>query len=394
MRMQVMDDIVLLREYATRSSDEAFATLVSRYVDLVYSAALRQMIAPHLAEEVTQAVFIILAQKAGTIHQNTILSGWFFKTTRFVCLAHKRAASRRNQYETEAHLETELQRAEPDPAWENLSPLLDEALAQLSERDRQAVLLRFFQNRSLAEVGGALGAGEDSARMRIKRALEKLRRFFLKRGVVLPAATIGALVSVNSVHAAPVTLTKSISIVAMTKGVAIGGSTITLVNQAIKLMTWTKIKITVVAALVVILAVGGGTGAYAIFQNSHQENNYFPKESWFAAGFDTPEAAIKSFMWAKSSGDIDTVLLAATPELRQQVFDAYFRNKTKAQCQSALRDNVKNVNGVRILKETFLTQNWVTMQIHFEGPDQKSSTELILKKIDGEWKVAGVAEQK
>ena len=254
--MQVTDDIVLLQDYATNNSEEAFATLVSRYLDLVYSAALRQMIAPHLAEEVTQAVFIILAQKARTIHQNTILSGWLFKTTRFVCLAQMRAATRRNQYETEAHLQSELQHAEPDPLWEELSPLLDEALAQLSERDRQAVLLRFFQNQSLAEVGGALGAGEDSARMRVKRALEKLRRFFLKRGVVLPAATIGALVSVNSVHAAPVTLTKSITILAMTKGVVTGGSTITLVNQAIKLMTWTKIKITTVAIVVGILAIG------------------------------------------------------------------------------------------------------------------------------------------
>jgi RNA polymerase sigma factor (sigma-70 family) len=392
--MQAMDDIVLLREYANHNSEQAFATLVSRYIDLVYSAALRQTIAPHLAEEVTQAVFIILAQKAGTIHPKTILSGWLFKTTRFVGLAQTRSAARRHQYETEAHLQSELQRAEPDPLWETLSPLLDGALAELSGKDRQAVLLRFFQNKSLAEVGGVLGAGEDSARMRIKRALEKLRRFFLKRGVVVPAGSIASLASVNSVHAAPVALTKSITILAMTKGVATGGSNITLVNQAIKLMTWTKIKTAVVAMVVVMLAVGGSTGAYAILQNSHQTGSYFPKESWYDAGLETPEATIKSFMWAKSTGDIDAVLLAAAPELRQQVFDAYFQNKTKEQCEAILRENVKNVTGVRILKKTSNMQNWVTLLMHFDGLDQKTSTEVTLRKIDGEWKVAGVAEQK
>ena len=390
-----MDDIVLLREYATKNSERAFETLVSRHVDLVYSSALRQMRDAHAADEITQAVFIILAQKAGAIHPKTILSGWLFKTTRFVCLAQTRAAVRRHQYETEAQLQSELQQsAEPDALWESMAPLLDEALAQLSEKDRQAVLLRFFQNKSLAEIGGALAAGEDSARMRIKRALEKLRHFFAKRGVVLPAAAIGTKVSANSVHAAPVALAKSITTMAMTKGVAAGGSTITLVNHALKLMTWTKIKITVVVSIVVILVAGGGSGAYTILQHSQRAENYFPKESWYSMGFATPEATIRSFMWAKSVGDLDTVLAVAAPEMRQQVVDMYFRNKTKQQTTDILRENVKNVTGVRILKETFITEYWVVIKLHFEGPDQMSSTELTLKKIDGEWKVAGVAEQK
>jgi RNA polymerase sigma factor (sigma-70 family) len=393
--MQAMDDIAQLREYATGHSERAFETLVSRHVDLVYSSALRQMRDAHSAEEVTQAVFIILARKAGTIHPKTILSGWLFKTTRFVCLAQTRAAFRRHQYETAAQLQSELQpSAEPDARWESMAPLLDEALAQLSEKDRQAVLLRFFHNQSLAEVGGAMAAGEDSARMRIKRALEKLRRFFQNRGVVLPAAAIGVIVSANSVHAAPATLAKSITTMAMTKGVAAGGSTITLVNQVLKLMTWTKIKITVVVGIVAILAAGGGSGAYAILQHSQRNENYFPRESWYSMGFATPEATIKSFMWAKSVGDLDTVLAVATPEMRQQVFDAYFRNKTKQQTTAILRENVKNVTGVRILKESFITENSVAIQMHFEGPDQKSRTEVTLRKIDGEWKVAGVAEQK
>jgi RNA polymerase sigma factor (sigma-70 family) len=181
--MHEMDDMALLREYATRNSETAFEALVSRRVNFVYSAALRQIRDPHLAEEVTQAVFIILAQKAGRIPGKTVLSGWLFKTTRFAALAHRRAAAKRRQRELEAQMQSEIQSPAPDPLWEQISPLLDEALGQLGETDRQAVLLRFFENKSLAEVGNFLGTGEDTARKRVSRALEKLHRFFLKRGV-------------------------------------------------------------------------------------------------------------------------------------------------------------------------------------------------------------------
>jgi RNA polymerase sigma factor (sigma-70 family) len=254
--MQATSDVELLREYATRNSETAFEALVSRHVRFVYSAALRQVRDPHLAGEVTQAVFIILAQKAGRIHEQTILSGWFFKTTRFVALAQMRALTRRHQYEKEVQLPSEVQPVVPDPAWEQMSPLLDEALAQLGQKDRQALLLRFFENKSLAEVGNFLGTGEDTARMRIGRALEKLRRHFLKRGVASTPAIIADIMATNSVQAAPMTLTKSITAVAMTKGVAASGSTLTLIKGALKLMAWTKTKITIVTGVAILAATG------------------------------------------------------------------------------------------------------------------------------------------
>src|ERR1017187_9613581 len=207
--MQAMDDMTLLREYATRHSEAAFAELVSRRVGFVYSAALRQVRDPHLAEEITQAVFIILAQKAGRISDQTILAGWLFKTTRFAAVAQARAAAKRRQRELEVQMQTELQSAAPDPLREQMSPLLDEALASLGERDRQAVLLRFFENKSLAEVGSHLGAGEDTARKRIARALEKLHRFFARRGVSSTTAIIAGAMSANSITAAPAVLAKS-----------------------------------------------------------------------------------------------------------------------------------------------------------------------------------------
>jgi len=142
---------MISRYYANtprNNSQPAFEELVSRRVGLVYSAALRQVRDPHLAEEITQAVFIILAQKAGKISDRTIMAGWLFKTTRYAAIAQTREAAKRSlrkaAIELETHMQTEAQSATSDPLWEQMSPLLDEALAALGETDRQAVLLRFF----------------------------------------------------------------------------------------------------------------------------------------------------------------------------------------------------------------------------------------------------------
>src|ERR1035438_3394588 len=138
--MQLMDDMGLLREYATSGSEAAFEALVNRRIGFVYSAALRQVRDPHLAEEVTQTVFVILARKARSIPQQAVLAGWLFNTTRLTALAELRAAAKRDHYEREAQMETETESAAVEPLWKQMSPVLDEALSTLGEKDRRALL--------------------------------------------------------------------------------------------------------------------------------------------------------------------------------------------------------------------------------------------------------------
>ena len=255
--MPETDDIQLLREFAERKSDAAFATLVTRYVNLVYCVGLRQTGNFHAAEEITQAVFIILARKAGSLGPKTVLSGWLYQTARLTAANYRRTELRRARREQEAYMQSVLNQTEPD-VWAQIAPLLDDAMGKLGEKDRHAILLRFFEDKSLAEVGTALGASEDAAKMRVNRALEKLRKFFTKRGVTLTATLIANAVSANSVQAAPAGLAVTVT-AAAAKGAAVGSSTLTLVKGALKLMAWTKAKMVVVLGTGALLALGTAT---------------------------------------------------------------------------------------------------------------------------------------
>src|SRR5579862_1452258 len=235
-------DMELLREYADRNSEAAFATLVSRHVNLVYSVALRKTGNPHAAEEITQAAFIILAQKAGRISEKTILPGWLYQTARLTAANFLKREIRRARREQEAYMQTELHTTAPDETWDQLAPLLEDAMGQLGEKDRAAVVLRFFGDKSFAEVAAASGVSENAAKKRVKRALEKLHRYFSKHGIRSTTDIIAGEISNHSVQSAPAVLAKSVTAVAMTKGAAASGSTLALIKGALKLMAWSQAK--------------------------------------------------------------------------------------------------------------------------------------------------------
>jgi len=262
--MQPTDDSSLLRQYAENNSDEAFAALVTRHINLVYSVALRQVGNPHHAEEITRAVFIILAKKAAALRHDKALSSWLFQAARLTANNFVRSESRRHRREEEAYMKSALDESGAG-VWQKIAPLLDDAVAGLREKDRQAIVLRFYEGRNLREVGLALGVNEDAAEKWVGRALEKLRKFFTKRGVSSTTAIIAGTISANSVQAAPVALAKTVTAVAIAKGATASISTLTLIQGALKVMAWSKAK-TVIAVGVLLAA---GTTTTLVIQQIH-----------------------------------------------------------------------------------------------------------------------------
>lgn len=256
--MQEMDDISLLREYVNHESEDAFAALVARHVNKVYSIALRHARNPHQAEEITQAVFVILARKARRLGGQVILSGWLCRTAQLMSVTFVRSETRRARREQEAYMRNPLVETDSD-VWPQIEPLLDAAMAGLSKADHHALVLRFFDGKSMKEVGTALGASENAAKMRINRAVEKLRLFFSRRGIVVSVAMLTAAISANSVQSAPATLAKTAATVALAKGATATAPTLTLIKGVLKIMAWTKTKTVIVAGVATLLVAGTAT---------------------------------------------------------------------------------------------------------------------------------------
>jgi len=250
-----MADMELMREYAKGGSESAFGMVVHRHINLVYSVALRYVCQSEDAQDVTQAVFIILAQKASRLREKTILTGWLYETTRLTAMKFLRTKLRREMREQEAYMQSTVDDSNPDPLWRQLSPLLETAMTRLSEKERTLLALRFFEGKSAAETAVLLGIREWAAHKRAARALEKLRKYFAKQGVASTTSIIAGAISANSIQAAPAILTQTTTAVALAKGAAASASTLTLIKGVLKVMAWTKAKTGLVSAVVVASVV-------------------------------------------------------------------------------------------------------------------------------------------
>jgi RNA polymerase sigma factor (sigma-70 family) len=251
--MREQADAQLLRDYAEHGDEAAFSGLVSRYTDLVYSAAVRQTESPDLAADIAQSVFVDLARKAGTVaarlSADASLAGWLHRGTRYAALNHLRATRRRSFNERQA-MEQLLTNADPAPDWELIRPVLDEALDSLDDTDREALLLRFFQKRDFRAVGQALGVSDDAAQKRVSRALEQLRGLFAKRGVTVGSAALVLLLSSHAVQAAPAGLAAAVSAAAVAGKTLATTSTVFAATKAIGMSVAQKVLVTsTIAAL-------------------------------------------------------------------------------------------------------------------------------------------------
>jgi RNA polymerase sigma factor (sigma-70 family) len=207
-------DVELLRNYARTRSEEAFAELVRRHLNLVYSAALRQVGGDsHLAQDVAQTVFTDLARKAASLCRRESLTGWLYTSAHFAAAKIARGEHRRRDRE-EQFMREPIHDSATAADWEKLRPTLDSAMHELKESDREALLLRYFENRPFVEVGARLSVNENTARMRVERALEKLRSLLAKRGITTGAA-LASVISANAVQTAPASLAGSLATAAL-----------------------------------------------------------------------------------------------------------------------------------------------------------------------------------
>jgi RNA polymerase sigma factor (sigma-70 family) len=252
-------DAALLESYAREADEAAFAEVVRRHLDLVHSAALRQAAGDrHQAEDVVQAVFTALARQAGPLRSHPALAGWLVTATRRMARTVQRGERRRRQREHVAMLmdspatgSASAVPPAPEADWSALAPVLDDALHELDERDRTAVVLRFFQSQPFAEIGAALGLSANTARMRVDRALDRLQRRLVRRGIDSTSAALAAALTAHAVHAAPAALSASVAAAALA---AATGTGLTTTAVLIPIMTSLKSKLLVGAVAATLMA--------------------------------------------------------------------------------------------------------------------------------------------
>jgi hypothetical protein len=296
---------------------------------------------------------------------------------------------RRHHREQEAYMQAQLNEPEAQ-AWMQIEPVLESAMAQLGEKDHNAIVLRFFEGKSFSDVSRALGTSEDAAKKRVKRAVEKLRAFFTKRGLTLSAGVITGAISANSVQAAPIGLATSVTVAAI-KGTTVTASTLTLIKTTLKIMAWTKFK-TVAGAGILALLVAGTTTVVICSVNAQTNvaksaNSQLPAYS----GYATPEAALKSFIWSESTGDLDKLLAACTPQQAERM-KAKTTGKSEQEIRHLMVEEAKNRANYEIAEKEIISDDEVRLHLQvqpYPGHPRIGNDVQVMQKVSSEWKYAG-----
>lgn len=302
------EDAELLRRYALEKSEPAFAEFVQRHVNLVYAVALRRVGGDaHLAQDVAQVVFTDLARKASSLVGHPSLSAWLFRSARFAAAQAMRAEKRRGIRELEAYVMQELtQPTAAESNWDELRPVIDEAMDELAERDRVAVWLRFYEGRSFAEVGAKLVASEDAVRVRVDRALERMRVTLTRRGVVSTTTALSSALAHESGVVAPAGFAASVTGAALTGAAAGGGIAAGLGISTF--MSTTKLAGWGAAVATVLVSLAGN--AYLLTslpqRPAHAEKSALPSSS-------IPEIEDAKRRAQAAEADLDALLSAIKP---------------------------------------------------------------------------------
>ncbi len=412
----VIDASELLRSYADERNEAAFRELVARYVDLVYSAALRQMRDRHLAEDVVQTVFCALACKAGSLPRDVVLGGWLYRHTCFVSSQVLRTERRRAAREMRAMATRPSNDERREPDWEALAPALEAAMDSLGAPERDAIVLRYFERRELQSVGAALGVSEEAARKRVSRGIEKLRAFFAGRGMMLSADGLATLMAAHAVVDAPAGLATSAAGIALAGGGATagaGGIAVAVILRGLAIM---KAKAALSTAIVIVVLGGAAiplvlsdrragtppqtspatptsafsspaTSPLATSSSAAVEtplSQDYPRAFWHFAGYATPEDAFLTLFWALSNDDVRTAIGSLGPTALAEKMGG------GVPAPGGLSHDFRNTAGFTIVGLKAVAPDQVVLRIEVTGgvePDTKTQSLATMIQTPRGWKL-------